>query len=160
MSPEPERVRLEEVLSARSIPLPRDIIPFILENLEGFDATIENGEWIKIMPRGDTFITPQSRSRLSHLAHQAAHQAAHPTAVPVLRPKFSYTIANRDYTPDQAEAFGMSKPRLKVYKTIYEAGGDGAGYKVIRSKSGLPHGSVQQILHWLRKQKLIHGEPE
>jgi hypothetical protein len=156
MSPESERVRQEEVLSARSIPLPRDIIPFILENLEGFDATIEDGEWIKIVPKGDVVISPRTHVRLT----QMVQRAAQPSALPILRPKFSYTIANRDYTPEQAEAFGMSKPRLRVYRVIYEAGAEGAGYKLIRSKSGLPHGSVQQILHWLRKQKLIVGEPE
>lgn len=131
-------------------------VKFILENIDGFDMTLEGEDRIVITPKPDARVHPASWKHF-----EAAISPSRKSTISVpLRPKFIYTVNNRDYTPEQAKAFGMSKPRLRVYELIYTAGAEGIGYKAIREKSGLPHGSVMQILHWLRKQKLITGEPE
>ena len=138
--------------------LPPAIIPFILENLDGFDIALEDDDRIVITPKQGAMVNPNSRAQLASLILENGEtRAARP--IP-LRPKFSYRPFNKNYTPQQAKAFGMSKPRLRVYEVIYAAGADGARYKEIRAKTQIPHGSVQQILNWLRKQKLIIGVPE
>jgi len=32
--------------------------------------------------------------------------------------------------------------------------------KDLIERTGLPNGTVQQVLHWLKKQKMVTGEPE
>lgn len=157
--------QLERIGMARSrVPLPKAIIPFILANLDGFDISIEDGDRIVITPKADAVVAPQSHKTLRAFfdragGAQAGRSVAPPSPRIVQRPKFTYKVEKADYTPKQAKAFGMSKPRLKVYEIIHAAEEKGVGYKTIRQKSELPHGSVQQILHWLRKQKLISGTP-
>lgn len=145
-----------------SVPLPREIIPFILENLEGFDVQLEEGERIVITPKADAEVRPSSRthllSALEHTSEAAGGYKAPPRVV--VRPKFIYHAKDRRKSPEEARAFGLSKPRLLVYTIVYNGGEEGVGYQAVRTKSKLPHGSVMQILHWLRKQGLITGAPE
>lgn len=154
----PNRERM--FMAPRRVPLPRDIIPFILENLEGFDVELEDGERIIITPRDDATVRPSSRNHLrATLLNRMPVTAAAPRTAPP-RPKFIYRPSHESYTPEQARVFGMSKPRLRIYALIHAAGEAGIGYAELREKSNLPHGSVQQILNWLRKQQLITGTPE
>ena len=151
----------EPVMARKTAPLPSAIIPFILANLEGFDVVLEDSERIVITPKDGAEVEPHSRTHLVQALTRTANGDGH-TAAPVMvaRPKFIYRAVDKRYTPEQAKRFGLSPQRLKVYELIYTAGAKGIGYKDVRAKSGLAHGSVQQVLHWLRAQKLITGEPE
>lgn len=152
---------------AKRVPLPSAIIPFILANLEGFEVSLEDGERIIITPRVNAPINPASVAPLATtlLSDRAVSPATERTSPPpsprlALRPKFIYRAKDARYTPAQAKVFGLSKPRLLVYSVVHAAGAEGVGYGLIREKTKLAHGSVMQILHWLRKQKLITGAPE
>lgn len=150
-------------MSVKRVPLPTAIIPFILDNLEGFDIALEDGERIVITAKAGVQVRPSSRPLLASLLSSAdgeGHRAAPSSPRIVMRPKFIYKAKDERYTPEQAKVFGLSKPRLQVYSIVHTAGDEGVGYSTIREKSKLPHGSVMQILHWLRKQRLITGAPE
>jgi hypothetical protein len=141
------------------VPLPAAIIPFILANVEGFDVVLEDSERIIITPKTDAQINPSSVNQLAEaIASSSRAPAPAPRAI-VMRPKFTYKVKDRRYTPEQAKVFGLSKPRLLVYTIIHEHE-KGVGYATIRETSKLVHGSVMQILHWLKKQNLITGEPQ
>jgi hypothetical protein len=90
-------------------------------------------------------------------AQQRTAAVKKPTSI--LRPRFIYKVTNRKLTPEQAQLFGFSPQRLLVFRTIFDAP-KGLQAKDVMEKTGLPHGTVQQILHWLRKRKLVIGEPE
>ncbi len=141
---------------AKSIPLPKEMIPFILKNIERFDAALEEGA-IVITPKDGLQVSKVARDTMRSMTRVDGHSAR---TTALLRPKFIYSVKNKAYTPQTAQDFNMSKPRLRVYELVYGAGDKGIGYKLIRDKSGLQHGSVMQVLHWLRKQNLIVGKPE
>lgn len=150
----------------RVTPLPAAIIPFILQNLDGFDIVLEDGERIVITPKNGAVINPQSRTKLVTLLTGTAEpgvpalapkRPAEP-ARPILRPKFIYKATDKKLTPEQAKRFGFSEQRYRVYRVIFESKGIQA--KDVMEATGFPHGTVQQILHWLRHRKLITGEPE
>ena len=132
-------------------PLPKEIIPFILANLDGFDAYMY-GERIIIEPKAGAVI------------RNPPEGVVIPPTVPpkpILRPKFFYRVVDRALTPELARRMGFSEQRLLVYSTICQAKDPrGIQAKDVMDLTGLPHGTVQQILHWLRKQKLVNGEPE
>lgn len=152
----------------KSLPLPATIIPFILDNLDGFDIQLEEGERIVITPKPDAVMRPSTASAFANVVARTADtntSAPRPALSRVVlppppRPKFVYKVNDLTYTPELAKRFGLSKPRLLVYRIVYEAGKKGTRYIVIRKKSKLTHGSVMQNLHWLQKQKLITGAPE
>lgn len=151
------------MMSQKFVPLPPAIIPFILDNLEGFDAVLEDGERIVITPKPNAEMRPASAKHLAVVIeemHHVQHDGQPRKNRVVMRPKFNYKVTNPKHTPEEAKRFGLSKPRLAVYEIIHKAAGEGVGYADIREKSKLPHGSVMQILHWLRKQKLVIGTPE
>ena len=131
-------------------PLPREIIPFILANLDGFDAYMY-GERIIIEPKAGAVIRNPPEGVV-----------APPTAPKsILRPKFFYRVVDRALTPELAKRMGFSEQRLLVYTTIFTTKDPrGVQSKDVMDTTGLPHGTVQQILHWLRKQGLVSGEPE
>ena len=130
-------------------PLPKEIIPFILANLDGFDAYMY-GERIIIEPRAGAVI----RNPPEGVALPPAPKA-------ILRPKFFYRVVDRALTPELAKRMGFSEQRLLVYTVVYTTKDPrGVQSKEVMDQTGLPHGTVQQILHWLRKQKLVSGEPE
>lgn len=53
----------------------------------------------------------------------------------------------------------LSETRLKVLKAVHEAGrSTGIRSKDILKKTKLPHGSVQQTLHWLRMQGFVNAK--
>lgn len=156
-------------MSVKKLPLPTAIIPFILQNLQGFEVSLEDGERIVIVPRANAQVVPGSRPHLAAALNlpvdrpngrAKADQVQPPPTRVTQRPKFIYRAKNAKYAPDQARAFGLSKPRLLIYTLVHQAGATGIGYAGLREKSKLPHGSVMQILHWLRKQRLITGTPE
>ncbi len=136
---------------SKSIPLSREILSYILKNVDEFDALLDEEERIILTAKEGAHITLPTRVPVTGQSVR--------TMAP-LRPKFIYSVKRREYGPEQAKAFGMSKPRLRVYEIVYAAGTAGVGYKAVRDQSGLQHGSVMQILHWLRKQDLIIGIPE
>lgn len=151
---------LRESLMKKSTPLPTDIIPFILENLSGFDVMLEDGERIVITPKAGATIAPHSRKHLVRaVAPQAARGPVPPMPKPILKPKFLYRVNDRQRTPAQAKLFGFSEQRLSVYNAIYNSP-HGIHSKDLMDVTGLTHGTVQQILNWLRKQNMISGEPE
>ena len=130
-------------------PLPKEIIPFILANLDGFDAYMY-GERIIIEPRAGAVIRNPPEGVV-----------VPPVPKPILRPKFFYRVVDRALTPELAKRMGFSEQRLLVYTVVYTTKDvRGIQSKEVMDQTGLPHGTVQQILHWLRKQKLVSGEPE
>jgi hypothetical protein len=139
-------------------PLPPAIIPFILANLDAFDVSLENGERIIITPKDGAVVAPGSPVSVSL---PPAYDRARPFLAPkpILRPKFIYRVKDRKLTPEQAKKFGFSAPRLAVYQAIWDAP-KGITSKELMARTGLVHGAVQQILHWLRKQNMVKGEPE
>jgi hypothetical protein len=52
------------------------------------------------------------------------------------------------------EKLPLSETRLKVLKALQASGKRGLRAKQIMRKAGLPHGSVQQTLNWLRHHKV------
>jgi hypothetical protein len=148
------------VAKKRLTPLPPAIIPFILQHLEGFDIMLEGDERIIITPKADATMDPGSMAKFAStlLEHKARILPGKPTAS-ILRPRFIYKVADRKLTPEQAQRFGFSSQRHQVYKAVFDAP-KGVQAKNVMEATGLPHGTVQQVLHWLRKRKLITGEPE
>lgn len=155
-------------MSQNRVPLPSAIIPFLLGNLEGFDVWLEEGERIVLTAKAGVEVNPASRAHLDTLLNErqkGSNEAAvvpiapSPTFRPSQRPKFIYKVKDQRYTPAQAKRFGLSKPRLLVYEIIHASGNEGTSYAAIKGQSKLIHGSVMQVLHWLRKQKLITGVP-
>jgi hypothetical protein len=140
----------------RATPLPSAIIPFILNNLDGFDVLLEDGERIVITPKEGALVSPSSQKYIKRtiLERSPLREGGSP------RLRFTYHPTNTQHTPEEARRFGLSAPRLAIYTLIYTAGETGADYKLLREKSKLTHGSVQQVLHWLRKQKLITAKPK
>ncbi len=135
-------------------PFPRAIIPFILANVEGFDAYLD-GDRIVIAPRNGAVI--KHASRFAILPTETVTPAL---PKPILRPKFFYRAEDRAKTPELAKRMGFSDQRLKVYTVIFGTKDPrGVQSKDVMERTGLPHGTVQQILHWLRKQQWITGEP-
>ena len=137
--------------------VPRIALPtalsLILANLDKFEAHLDEGR-IVIAPKTGVKITP-----VASLPDSASPLEGKPK--PILRPKFFYRVVDRALTPELAKRMGFSDQRLKVYLTIYGAkDARGIQAKDVMDSTGLPHGTVQQILHWLRKQKLVVGEPE
>lgn len=156
-------------MTKKIVPLPAAIIPFLLASIEGFDIMLEDGERIVLVPKPTAEITPAAREQLTALITKAGNGSAvelTPTIVPpratatAPRLRFIYKVKDKRYTPEQAKAFGLSKPRLLIYTLVYAAGDAGTGYASIREKSKLAHGTVMQILHWLRKQNLIIGKED
>ena len=143
-----------------SQPLPHALIPFILQNLDGFDVVLEDGERIVILPRaGATVESPSAlhgfveRREGERAVSLSPSSSRAPTTA--ARQRFLYTAKDATYTVEHAKRFGMTKPRLKVYEAIFTSGAEGADYRTLRQKTHLEHGSVMQVLHWLRKQNLI-----
>lgn len=130
----------------KRVPLPTAIIPFILAHLDAFDAVLEDEDRIVITPKDGAVVTGTPPTT-----------PAPPRSI--LRPKHRYRIVDRHRTPTEAKRYGFSEPRLKVYQAIWDAPG-GILAKDIMDKTGIAHGSVQQILHWLKSRKFISGEPE
>jgi hypothetical protein len=150
-------------------PLPAAIIPFLLKNLDGFDIALEDSDRIVLTPKDGAGINPESRAYLAaailqgdgHQTPQKSAQVHHaqPAKVKsILRPKLIYRVADKKLTPEQAERFGFTPQRLSVFKVIHESKAVQA--KDIMEKTGLPHGTVQQVLHWLRDRKIVTAEPE
>lgn len=152
-----------------STTLPAAIIPFILANIDGFDITLEGSERIVLTPKKGATINPETAGQLATAVLQGSVAPRADGRVPavkvsapprsILRPKFIYRVADKKLTPDTAKKYGWTPPRVAVYKVIFEHP-KGVQSKTVMEKTGLQHGSVQQILNWLRKQELIVGEPE
>jgi hypothetical protein len=128
--------------------LPEAFIPFIIEHLDMFEARIE-GETIVIGIKDGGQLPPLPAN---------GHKRTTPS-VPPPRPKFIYSIEDRKLDPATAKRYGFSEQRLKVYQAIYDSP-KGIQAADVLTKTGLPHGTVQQILHWLRTRKLVKGMPE
>lgn len=54
----------------------------------------------------------------------------------------------------------LTPTRMRALKVIHDAGKAGLLARDIVKRSKLPHGSVQQTLHWLREQQLVNAEKE
>jgi hypothetical protein len=141
-------------MSRKATPLPRAIIPFLLENMDGFDVVLEDDERIVITPKEGATINPASRRQLANalLAKDRTRPASN-------CPRFIYRVSDPKCTPEMAKRSGMTPPRHAVYTAIYNAE-SGIDHKAIREKTKLTHGAVAQILHWLRKQNLIIAKNE
>lgn len=157
-----ETVRSQMDTKKKVTPLPAAIVPFLLKNLDGFDIMLEDSDRIVLTPKSGAAINPESRAVLAAALlepQQPGPQAVKPSAkvTSILRPKFIYKVVDKKMTPELVTRFG-SEQRSSVYRVIFES--KGVQSKDIMDKTGLPHGTVQQILHWLRNRKLITGEPE
>lgn len=135
---------------AESIRLPQSFVPFILQHLDMFEAHIV-GESIVISMTGDS-------AAISAAKPPALTIIPAPTPAPPPHPIFIYRIVDRKLTPEQAARYGFSEQRLKVYRSVYEAGASGVQSKELLTRTGLPHGTVQQILRWLRDRKMVSAE--
>lgn len=122
------------------VTLPESFIP-MLEAPEGFIARME-GRRIILEPKPTK-----------------GKKGAPEPSQPPPRPRFRYTAADRRRTPENAAFYGLSPTRQKVYKAVWGAK-RGLLAKDIMQKCKLPHGSVQQTLHWLREHKMIEHEEE
>ncbi len=145
-----EEQRVSKKQHGHGVTLPESFIPFILEHIDEFEARVE-GESIVLALKPDAH--GNGKGRLATMV-----SAAPAALAPQVRPKFVYTVIDRKLTPEQAGRYGFSEQRLKVYSAIY-AEKEGIQSKELLTKTELPHGTVQQILHWLRDHKLISGEP-
>lgn len=69
------------------------------------------------------------------------------------QPRFRYisTLHHRA----KVEKLNLSPVRTKVLETIHDASPAGVLSRDIITRAKLPHGSVQQTLHWLRAHKLV-----
>lgn len=141
------------LMSRRAIPISPPIISFILENIEGFDVMLEEGERIVITPKEHALVKPTSRNHLRDLLNSRS------SATPALRPKLIYCIVDSQLTPERLKKSGMSVPRLAVYGAIFHAGEKGIDNKTIREKTKLSPGNLSGVLFWLQRQKLIIAKP-
>lgn len=73
----------------------------------------------------------------------------------VAQPRFRYTSALHHRT--NIAKLDLSPTRAKVLQTIHDSGKAGLLSRDIIKKAGLPHGSVQQTLNWLRNHKQVRA---
>lgn len=69
------------------------------------------------------------------------------------------------YTPaipksQDIDALDLSDQRKRVLQAVMDAGKSGTRATGVINRSGLPHGSVQQALNWLRSQGLIDARED
>lgn len=132
--------------------LPTSFIPVILNNLHLFEARVEGNSIIISVKEDGSVQVPQER-------RVAKVSPTFPTLQPPRAVRFMYRVVDKKITPESAARYGFSEQRLKVYRAIHSAGVTGVQSKDILTKTGLPHGTVQQILHWLRERQLVLGAP-
>lgn len=155
LASEPENRQTDTDMSThKNVLLPAGVVKFILENLEGFDLVLEDDTRIVLTPKVGAEISSASVETLAGMVEDVQARRIN------TRPRFIYKVRNASYTPKEAKAFNLSKPRLAVYTVIHAAGEKGIGYAGIKEKTKFPHGSVMQILNWLKRQRLITGKPE
>lgn len=70
------------------------------------------------------------------------------------RPRFRYFAVDRRKHPKD-----LSDARAKVYRYVEKSGGKGIIARELVAK-GIPHGTVQQTLNWLRHNELVRSEEE
>lgn len=123
--------------------LPQSFITFIIEHLDLFQARVV----------GDSIVVDMK---------PAAEGQRRPTLTSVPAPpriiQYRYKAAEQTLTPELAKRYGFSDQRLKVYTAIYNAP-LGIVSKEILTQTGLPHGTVSQILNWLREREMVVAEP-
>lgn len=123
--------------------LPKSFIAFILEHLDEFEARVE----------GDSIVVTFEDGRALPKTPKQA-----PALSPQERPRFVYRVTDKAMTPEKVERF-FSEQRLKVYEEVYLSR-TGILAKELITKTKLPHGTVQQILSWLRSRKFVEATPE
>lgn len=132
-----------------AVELPQAFVPF-LGQVDGYRVTV--------MPTGEIVLTPPTAVKVGQNGHgrvpQLATQHAQDARQRVDRARLKYLVADKRLTPQRAETFGMSRTRLKVYKVIYKHK-TGLLARDLMKQTGLPHGSIQQTLNWLRGHKLV-----
>lgn len=132
--------------------LPDTFAP-LLENPAGFIARME-GESLILTPRKAQALPTVAQGAG---AHTKASNSGEPGAL-VGRPSFLYTVKDRRLSLEQAKRYGLSPTRLKVLRAILEAK-KGLQARQIMTRCKLPHGSVQQTLHWLRQHEMVDAAP-
>lgn len=136
----------------KSIQLPEAFIPILAGNADGFIARME-GKKLILEPRSEV----KSRDKAPTGAkggRQKTTDTEPGGPVSVGRPSFLYTVKDRRLSLEQAKRYGLSPTRLKVLQAVYNAK-KGLQAREIMTKCRLPHGSVQQTLHWLREHQMI-----
>jgi len=132
-----------------AIPLPDAVKALLVQHLDHFDATLE-GEHI--------ILSFKEESPASTMLPLSSRPTNGRTPRVVDRPKFTYRAVDRTLTLPQAQKY-LSEQRYLVYQAVYGAP-KGIQTKDLIERTGLPNGTVQQVLHWLKKQKMVTGEPE
>ncbi len=113
----------------------------------------------KVSQQGDRIILePVQSNGNGHKAVKMVPKPAQDAPGTQEKAHLKYYPADRRVKPESLEKFGMSPTRLKVYKVIYRNAKRGLLARDIMTKTELPHGSVQQTLHWLREHKMVKGE--
>lgn len=117
--------------------------------------------FLPFLGSSDSFIAKMEGRKLilePRVIPGAAKRAQTPGPVkpvqPVEREQYRYSARDRRMTPEQAEKYGMSATRLKVFRAIYKSK-SGLLARDIMKQCKLPHGSVQQTLNWLRNHRFV-----
>lgn len=141
----------------KGIQLPEAFMPMLAGNPDGFIARME-GQKLIFEPKPKANHGSGNREK-PHTTVQARNgrkgaAGAESQTAPAGRPSFLYTVKDRRLSLEQAKRYGLSPTRLKVLQAVYKAK-RGLQAREIMTKCNLPHGSVQQTLHWLRSHQMI-----
>lgn len=135
---------------AKGNQLPSAFVP-LLGNLDGFIARMEGtGKNARLILEPK----PLGKAKATNGRKPSTEAAAAETTAPVGRPTFLYTVKDHRLSLEQAKRYGLSPTRLKVLQAVYKAK-KGLKAADIMARCKLPHGSVQQTLHWLREHQMI-----
>lgn len=136
--------------SSSSVQMPQAFVPFI-SHPGDYQVTVDKDGGIHMVPKA-----PGPQGNGTSNGHGKGLQTAHSAdaGAKIDKARLRYAVADKRLTPARAETFGMSKTRLKVYRVIYKHK-TGLLARDLMKQTGLPHGSIQQTLNWLRGHKLV-----
>lgn len=143
----------------KSIQLPDAFVPMLAGNPDGFIARMEGRRLIlEPKPSAKRGSGRTTKTVLAPTTDVAGRRKGSPVSEASARPTFLYTVKDRRLSLESAKRYGLSPTRLKVLQAVYKAK-KGLKAADIMARCKLPHGSVQQTLHWLRTHEMIDGHP-
>lgn len=121
------------------------------------DAHFNNGRMVGCAQAHPMRRATDTMRRTVQVARDRSNDAAPRTSpfAGMAQPRFRYTSALHHRT--NIAKLDLSPTRTKVLQTIHESGKAGLLARDIIRKAGLPHGSVQQTLNWLRNHKQVRA---
>ena len=135
-------------------PQEKDALTTALETLGGYNTATygkRKGRPRKPVETRQSSVKGQrvSSNELATVERTVPYVAPH-----TLRPRFRYFAADRRKNPD-----AISPTRRRIYTLIAKSKGSGV-IEADLLKRGIPHGTIQQTIHWLRENGWVKYEQE